>query len=68
MHWLNRVLARLLTSANILRRNENIYVNRERERETENGERETKEDRQIITHHIGISCKQCLALDSGHDH
>jgi hypothetical protein len=54
MHWLNRVLARLLTSANILRRNENIDVNRERERETENGERETKEDRQniILASHI----------------
>jgi hypothetical protein len=52
MHWLNRVLARLLTSANILRRNENIYVNRERERETENGERETKEDRSSYWHLI----------------
>jgi hypothetical protein len=52
MHWLNRVLAGLLTSANILRRNENIYVNRERERETENGERETKEDRSSYWHLI----------------
>jgi hypothetical protein len=55
MHWLNRVLARLLTSANILRRNENIYVNRERERETENGERETKEDRSSYWHLIHVN-------------
>jgi hypothetical protein len=52
MHWVNRVLARLLTNANILRRNENIYVNRERNREKQRMEKERKKR---TDHHIGIS-------------
>jgi hypothetical protein len=64
MHWLNRVLAGLLTSANILRRNENIFVNKERGREKQRME---KERQKRTDHHIGISYKECLALASVHD-
>ncbi len=41
-----------------------IFMSIEREREKQRME---KERQKMTDHHIGISYKQCLALDSGHD-